>query len=197
MVLKIFNTLTREKEEFIPLDGKKVRFYSCGPTVYWHPHIGNMRSYIFNDLLKRVLTYNGFKVTHVMNYTDVGHLTSDGDTGDDKIEEAAKKENKTATEIAEFYIKTFDEDALKLNIIPPSITCKATDYIKEQIEIIKDLEEKDIAYKTDDGIYYDTTKFDDYAKLGRLNIEGLEELHQVKNVTKLILHYGNSQKNQE
>ena len=177
--LKIFNTLTREKEEFIPLDGNNVRFYSCGPTVYWHPHIGNMRSYIFNDLLKRVLTYNGFKVTHVMNYTDVGHLTSDGDTGDDKIEQAAKKENKKASEIAEFYIKTFDEDALKLNIIPPSITCKATDYIKEQIDIIKDLEDKGIAYKTADGIYYDTTKYDDYAKLGRLNIEGLDSGHRI------------------
>lgn len=179
MKLQIYNTLSRKKEELIPLDDNNVRFYSCGPTVYWHPHIGNMRAYIFNDILKRVLLYNNFKVTHVMNYTDVGHLTSDGDTGDDKIEQAAKKENKKASEIAEFYIKAFDEDALKLNILPPTITCKATDYIKEQIDIIKDLEDKDIAYKTSDGIYFDTTKYDDYAKLGRLNIEGLDQGHRI------------------
>lgn len=175
--MKIFNTMSREKEEFKPMDDE-VGFYSCGPTVYWHPHIGNMRSYIFNDTLKRVLEYNNFKVKHVMNYTDVGHLTSDADEGEDKIEKAAAKEKKTAQEIAEFYIKAFDTDALKLNIIPPTVTCKATEYIKEQIDIIKDLEEKGFTYKTDDGIYFDTTKFDDYAKLGRLNIDGLDTGHR-------------------
>jgi len=178
MEIKLFNTLSRKKEVFKPINDKEVTFYSCGPTVYWHPHIGNMRTYVFNDILKRILEYNGFKVKHVMNYTDVGHLTSDGDTGEDKIEKAAKKENKTASEIAEFYIKAFDDDALKLNILPPTVTCKATDYIKEQIGIIKDLEKKEFAYKTDDGIYFDTSKFDDYSKLGRLNIEGLDEGHR-------------------
>jgi len=176
-MLKLFNTMSREKEEFKPI-GNEVGFYSCGPTVYWHPHIGNMRTYVFNDVLKRVLLYNGFKVKHVMNYTDVGHLTSDADEGEDKIEKAAKKEKKTAQEIAEFYIKAFDKDALALGIMPPTQTCKATDYIKEQIELIAVLEKKGTVYKTDDGMYFDTTKFSDYAKLGRLNIEGLDSGHR-------------------
>lgn len=174
MSLKLYNTLTRKKEKFIPIHENKVTFYSCGPTVYWYQHIGNLRTYIFNDILKRAFMYNGFEVTHVMNYTDVGHLTSDADTGEDKIEAAAKKEKKSAQEIAEHYTKVFDQDCLKLNIIPPDITCKATDYIKEQIDLIRNLEEKGYTYKTDDGIYFDTSKVEDYGKLGRLNIEGLE-----------------------
>jgi len=175
--MKVYNTLTREKEEFRPI-GSEVGFYSCGPTVYWHPHIGNMRTYVFNDILKRVLLYNGFRVKHVMNYTDVGHLTSDADEGEDKIEKAAKKEKKTAQEIAEFYIKAFDDDARSLNILPPTVTCRATEYIKEQIELIEMLEKKGLTYKTEDGIYFETTKFADYAKLGRLNIEGLDSGHR-------------------
>jgi len=177
--MNVYNTLTRKKEEFKPI-GDEVGFYSCGPTVYWHPHIGNMRTYVFNDVLKRVLLYNGFKVKHVMNYTDVGHLTSDADEGEDKIEKAAKKENKTAQEIAEFYIKAFDTDALSLGIVPPTQTCKATDYIKEQIELIAALEKKGCVYRTEDGMYFDTTKFSDYAKFGRLNIEGLDSGHRTE-----------------
>jgi cysteinyl-tRNA synthetase len=179
MTLKIFNTLTRRKEEFLPIEEGKVGFYTCGPTVYWNPHVGNMRAYVIHDLIRRCLTFLRFDVSHVMNYTDVGHLTSDGDTGDDKIEKAAARENKTAREIAEHYIKVFDDDSLSLNIIPPTVTCKATDYIKEQIEIVKQLEEKGYTYITDDGVYFDTSKFPDYGKLGNINVEGLEEGHRV------------------
>ncbi|MEM4271123.1 MAG: cysteine--tRNA ligase, partial [Candidatus Pacearchaeota archaeon] len=148
--------------------------YSCGPTVYWYQHIGNLRTYIFSDILKRVLLYNGFKVKHVMNITDVGHLTSDADTGKDKMELAAEREHKKASEIVEFYWKIFKEDFKKLNIIEPEIWCKATEHIKEQIELIKKLEEKGYTYKTKDGIYFDTSKFKDYGKLARLKKEGLK-----------------------
>jgi len=129
--LKLYNTLTRKKEIFKPLHDRKVGMYSCGPTVYWYQHIGNLRTYIFSDILKRVLLYNGYKVKHVMNVTDVGHLTSDADTGEDKIEKAAKRERKKAEEIASFYFKIFKQDLKKLNIIEPNIWCKATEHIKE------------------------------------------------------------------
>jgi cysteinyl-tRNA synthetase len=174
MKIYIYNTLTRKKEEFIPLK-EEVGFYSCGPTVYWHPHIGNMRAYVFNDILKRVLLFNNYKVKHIMNYTDVGHLTSDADEGEDKIEKAARKENKTAQEIANYYIDVFDKDVDKLNILRASATCKATEYIKEQIEIIKELEKKGYTYITKDGVYFDTSKDKEYGSLGNINIEGLEE----------------------
>lgn len=173
MALKLINTLTRKKETFKPI-GKTVGLYSCGPTVYWYQHVGNMRAYIFNDLLKRTLIYNGFKVKHVMNYTDVGHLTSDADEGEDKIEKAAEKEKKTASEISRFYAKAFEEDSKKLNIIPADIICWATEYIKEQIRLIRILEEKGYTYKTSDGIYFDTSKVKGYGELGRINTEGLE-----------------------
>ncbi|MEM4230778.1 MAG: cysteine--tRNA ligase, partial [Candidatus Pacearchaeota archaeon] len=166
--------LTRKKEVFKPIKDKEVRMYSCGPTVYWYQHIGNLRTYIFSDILKRVLLYNGFKVKHVMNVTDVGHLTSDADTGKDKMELAAEREHKKASEIVEFYWKIFKEDFKKLNIIEPEIWCKATEHIKEQIELIKKLEEKGYTYKTKDGIYFDTSKFKDYGKLARLKKEGLK-----------------------
>ena len=175
MPVKLFNTLTRKKEEFEPIKGKEVGFYSCGPTVYWFQHIGNLRTYIFNDVLKRVLRYNGFNVKHVMNYTDVGHLTSDADEGEDKIEKAAAKEKKTAQEIADFYIKAFEKDAKKLNILYPEVICKATEYIQEQIDLVKLLEEKGFTYKTKDGIYFDTSKIDNYGELANINIEGLQE----------------------
>jgi cysteinyl-tRNA synthetase len=174
MPLKLFNTLTRKKEDFKPIKDKEVLMYSCGPTVYWFQHIGNLRTYIFSDLLKRVLAYEGFKVKHVMNVTDVGHLTSDADEGEDKIEKAAKKEGKRAEEIANYYWKVFREDFKKLNIIEPDIWCKATEHIKEQIELIKTLEKKGYTYETSDGIYFDTSKFKDYGKLALLKVEGLE-----------------------
>jgi cysteinyl-tRNA synthetase len=174
MTLKLFNTMGRTVGEFRPIHDKEVGFYSCGPTVYWYQHIGNLRTYIFNDILKRVLLFDSYKVKHVMNVTDVGHLTSDADEGEDKMEKAAAKEGKKAEDIANFYLKVFREDFKKLNIIEPSVWCKATEHIKEQIELIQKLEEKGFTYKTSDGIYFDTSKFADYGKLALLNIEGLE-----------------------
>ncbi len=172
--MKIYNTLTRKIEEFKPIKKGQVGIYSCGPTVYWYQHIGNLRTYIFSDLLKRVLEYNGYTVKHVMNVTDVGHLTSDADTGEDKIEKAAKKEGKKAKEISEHYLKIFKEDFKKLNIIEPNIWSKATEHIKEQIDMIKRLEQMGYTYKTSDGIYFDTSKFRNYGKLAKLNIKELK-----------------------
>ncbi|MFH1802721.1 MAG: cysteine--tRNA ligase [archaeon] len=175
MELKLFNTLTRKKDVFKPIKKGEVGMYSCGPTVYWYQHIGNLRAYLFADTLKRVLEYNGLKVKHVVNVTDVGHLTSDADEGDDKMEAAARKEGKKAEEIAEFYFKVFREDMKKLNIKEPSVWCKATDHIKEQIGLVEKLEERGFTYETSDGIYFDSSKFKDYGKLAKLRIEGLEE----------------------
>lgn len=180
-----------KKEEFKPI-GETVGIYSCGPTVYWFQHIGNLRTYIFSDILKRVLLYNGFKVKHVMNVTDVGHLTSDSDEGEDKMEKAATKEGKNAEEIADFYWSAFKDDFNKLNIIEPDIWCKATAHIKEQIELIKTLEENGFTYRTIDGIYFDTSKFKDYGKFARVNIDELEagkrvEMGEKKNVTDFAL----------
>jgi cysteinyl-tRNA synthetase len=173
--LKLFNTLTRKKEVFKSIKKGEVGMYSCGPTVYWYQHIGNMRAYIFSDIVKRVLLYNDYRVKHVINVTDVGHLTSDADEGEDKMEKAAAKEGKKAEEIAEFYFAIFKEDLKKLNILAPEIWSKATEHIDEQIELIKKLEKKGFTYKTSDGIYFDSSKFKDYAKLARLRVEGLEK----------------------
>ena len=148
--------------------------YSCGPTVYWYQHIGNLRTYIFSDILRRVLEYNNYKIKQVMNITDVGHLTSDADTGEDKMEKAAKKEGKKASEIANHYLKIFKQDFKKLNIQEPDIWSKATQHIKEQITLIKKLEEKGCTYKTTDGIYFDTSKFKPYARFAKLNVKALE-----------------------
>ena len=173
-MLKLYNTLTRKKQVFTPIKKSHVSIYSCGPTVYWYQHIGNLRSYIFSDVLKRTLLFNGYNVRHVINITDVGHLTSDADTGEDKIEVAAKKEHKSTLEIADHYFSVFKNDLEKLNIIMPDVWPKASEHIEEQIELIEKLEEKGYTYKTEDGIYYDTGKFKNYGKLARLNIEGLQ-----------------------
>ena len=175
MALKIYNTLTREKEEFKPIVDSHVGLYTCGPTVYNYAHVGNLRTYIFEDVLKRVLNYNNFIVKHVMNITDVGHLTGDRDMGEDKIENESKKENKTAWQIAEFYTNKFKDDLTSLNIIYPEIFCKATDNIQEQIEMIKVLEEKGFTYKTSDGLYFDTSKVADYSKLSHQHLDSLRE----------------------
>jgi len=169
-----FNTLSRKIEEFKPINPPNVGIYECGPTVYWYQHIGNLRRYIFGDILTRVLQYNGYEVKRVMNVTDVGHLTSDADEGEDKIESAAKKEHKTAKEISNFYLSVFRDDFEKLNIQEPNIWCKATEHIKEQIELIKRLERGGFTYTTSDGVYFDTSKFKDYAKFARLKIKGLK-----------------------
>jgi len=173
--LYLYNTLSRKKEEFKSIKKGKVGLYTCGPTVYNFAHLGNLRSYIFEDILKRVLAYNGYKIKHVMNITDVGHLTGDRDMGEDKLEIGAKREGKTAWEIAEFYTKAFKEDIKKLNILEPNVWCKATEHIKEQINLIKVLEVKGYTYKISDGIYFDTAKFKNYAKLSRQNLEALKE----------------------
>ncbi|MBI3623846.1 cysteine--tRNA ligase [Candidatus Pacearchaeota archaeon] len=191
-MLKLYNTLTRKKETFKPINPKEVGVYSCGPTVYWYQHIGNLRTYIFSDLLKRTLLFNGYKVKHVMNVTDVGHLTSDADEGEDKMEKAVVKEGKSANEIANFYLKVFRDDFKKLNIQEPSIWCKATEHIKEQIELIKILEKKGYTYKTSDGIYFNSSKFKKYGKLARINVKGLKagkriDLGQKKNKTDFAL----------
>ncbi|MGA2669322.1 MAG: cysteine--tRNA ligase [Ignavibacteria bacterium] len=175
MDIQLYNTLGREKQVFKPIEAGKAGMYCCGLTVYNYAHIGNLRAYIFEDLLKRTLLYNGYDVKHVMNITDVGHLQSDADEGEDKMELGSSREGKTAWELAEYYTKVFQKDLEALNILPPNIWCKATDHIKEQIELIKCLEEKGYTYKTSDGIYFDSSKFHDYGKLALLDIEGLEE----------------------
>jgi len=174
-MLRVYNTLSRKKQVFRPRTDKKVGFYTCGPTVYSYAHIGNLRTYIFEDILKRVLLSNGYKVNHVMNITDVGHLTSDADVGEDKIEKAAQKEKKSARQIAEFYTKAFFQDCQKLNIIPPDIKARATDHIQEDIFLIKELEKKGFTYHTKDGIYFDTSKLKDYGKLTGMNFQKLNK----------------------
>jgi len=164
-MIKLYNSLSRKKEAFIPLKDKKVGLYTCGPTVYWFAHIGNLRTYTFEDILKRVLRYNGYKVKHVMNITDVGHLTSDADTGEDKMEIGAKREKKTAWQIAEFYTQAFKKDLKFLNIEEPDVFVKATDTIKEQINLIKALDKKNFTYKISDGIYFNTSKLKNYGRL--------------------------------
>lgn len=175
MKISLYNTLTRTKEEFKAIDNKKIGLYTCGPTVYNFAHLGNLRTYIFEDVLKRTLAYNGFEVKHVMNITDVGHLTDDADNGEDKMEKGAQREGKNAWDVAEFYTKAFKNDLKHLNIIEPDIWCKATDNIREQIELIKILEAKGYTYGTSDGIYFDTSKFKDYNKLSHLPLEDLRE----------------------
>jgi len=170
-----YNTLFRKKEKFEPFNPSKVGLYSCGPTVYDYAHIGHARTYVFVDVLKRVLEYSGYKVDHVMNITDVGHLTSEADTGDDKVEKKAKIEGKTAWDIAKYYTKDFFDMTGKLNILKPQVICKATDYIPQMIKIIKQLEEKGLTYVISDGVYFDTSKLKNYGKLARLKIEDLKE----------------------
>jgi cysteinyl-tRNA synthetase len=164
-MLTLYNTLSRSKEVFKPVRKKEVGLYTCGPTVYFFAHIGNLRTYLFEDILKRVLTYNKYKVKHVMNITDVGHLTSDDDTGEDKMEKGAKRENKTVWEVARFYTKAFKNDLKLINIKNPSVFIKATDTIKEQIKLIEKLEKKGFAYKALDGVYFDSSKLQSYGRL--------------------------------
>ncbi len=173
--INLYNTLNRKKEEFKPIVKGEVGLYTCGPTVYDFAHIGNFRSYIFEDVLKRVLRYNGYKIKHIMNITDVGHLTGDMDMGEDKLEKSAKREGKTAWDVARFYEEAFMVDMKRLNILMPDKFTRATEYIKEQIDLIKILEEKKYTYVISDGVYYDTSKFENYNKLSHLDLETLQE----------------------
>lgn len=169
-MLKIYNSLTRQKEELKP-HGDMVTMYSCGPTVYYYPHIGNMRAYLFMDNIRRVIKYNGYQIKGAMNITDVGHLTSDADDGDDKMLVASKRENKSPWEIAKFYTDVFMQEAKRLNIDLPENICPATTVITEIIEFVQGLLDKGFAYETSKGIYFDISKFEDYGKLSGKVIE--------------------------
>ncbi len=173
MVLRLYDTYSRNLREFEPLRPPEVGLYTCGLTVYDFAHIGNLRTYLFEDILRRVLEYNGFSVKHVMNITDVGHLESDADTGEDKMEKGSRRTGKSAWELAEMYTEAFRDDLRKLNIREPTIWCKATDHIEEQIEMIECIEAGGYTYRTSDGIYFDTSRLGDYGYLARLDVEGL------------------------
>lgn len=178
--MKLYNSLSKTKEEFKSINDKEVKMYSCGPTVYYYPHIGNMRAYVFMDSLRRILKYNGYAINGVMNITDVGHLTSDEDAGEDKMEVASKRENKTPYEIAEYYTNIFFNDLKKLNIDVPEHITKATEYIDKMIEFIKRIEEKGYTYMLEDGLYFDISKFENYGalsgkNLNQINVGRIEE----------------------
>lgn len=185
MQIRLYNTMTRKVEDFEPITPNHMGFYSCGPTVYWDQHLGNMRTFLNNDILKRMFLANGYDVTHVMNFTDVGHLTSDEDTGDDKMEKGAARENLSVWEIAEKYIKNCLADMDLLNLIRPTYTPRATDHIKEQIELIQKLEKLGYTYEIPgDGIYYDTSKFAEYGALGGQNLSELKAGARIENNAK-------------
>ncbi|MES2088186.1 MAG: cysteine--tRNA ligase [Patescibacteria group bacterium] len=176
-MITLFNTLSGKKEEFKPLKKSEVTMYNCGPTVYNYAHIGNLRAYVFVDILRRTFEYNGYTVKQVMNLTDVGHLTGDSDDGDDKMVRALKREGKPFTlaamrEVADFYSEAFKKDLLALNCEMPHEMPRASDHIAEDIEIVEKLLEKGVAYPTSDGIYFDTSKFPAYGKLGNINLSG-------------------------
>lgn len=171
MDLKLYNTLNKTKEIFKPIDEKEVTIYSCGPTVYKDATIGNMRTNIFQDVLRRVLKYNGYKIKHAMNITDVGHLVSDGDEGEDKMLKSAREEHKSPMEIAEYYTKLFFDDLKSLNIETPEIVCKATQHIQEMLEYVQKLVENGYAYETSTAIYFDVSKLDKYPILTNIDVE--------------------------
>lgn len=168
----IYNTMDRKKEEFVPLESGHVRIYCCGPTVYNYAHIGNLRTYIFEDILRRALEFNGLQVTHVMNITDVGHMTTDEDAGDDKMDVAARRENKSPWEIARYYEDAFFHDTVRLNILRPTLSPRATENVVDMINIIERLKENGYTYSTSEGIYFNTALYPDYGKLARLNLRG-------------------------
>ncbi len=174
MTLKFHNTPTGLVEEFVAINDKKVSLYTCGPTVYDYQHIGNMSAYIHWDVLVRILLANDYEVDRVLNITDVGHLTSDADEGEDKLSKGARREGKTAWEIAEFYTADFLECMKNLNMIEPTNIAKATDYIPEQLNLVRKLKEKGYTYQISDGIYYDTSKFSKYADFAHLNLKSLK-----------------------
>ena len=170
MDIFFYNTLTKKKELFKSLEPKKVKMYSCGPTVYKDATIGNMRTNLFQDTLRRVLEYNGYEVKQVMNITDVGHLVSDGDEGEDKMLKSAREEHKTPMEIAEYYTKLFFKDLERLNVEIPEVICKATDHIEEMLEMVQKIIENGYAYETSTAIYFDVSKLDEYGILSGINL---------------------------
>ena len=198
--MRLYNTLTRKVEEFIPNDKNEVKMYTCGPTVYHYAHIGNLRTYIFEDILEKTLNYIGYPVKRCMNITDVGHLTSDADTGEDKMLKGAKREHKTVLEIADFYTNCFKKDLEKLNIKWPEIVSKATDNIDMYIKMIEKLLNDGYAYENGGNIYFDTSKLNDYYKLTNHKVDeleigvrdGVEEDTNKKNKTDFVLWFTKS-----
>ena len=198
--MRIYNTLTRKIEEFVPNNGMDVKMYTCGPTVYHFAHIGNLRTYIFEDILEKSLNYLGYKVDRVMNITDVGHLSSDSDTGEDNMLKGAKRENKTVLEIAQMYTNAFMEDTNKLNIKWPDTVSKATDNIDMYIKIITKLLEDGFAYSAGGNIYFDTSKLNDYYQLTNHKIDemvvgvrdGVEEDSNKRNLADFVLWFTKS-----
>lgn len=192
MPLRLYDTFTRSVRDFQPLHPPVVGLYSCGPTVYDYAHIGNLRTYLFTDLLRRTLLFNGYAVKQVMNITDVGHLVSDADTGEDKMEAGQRRTGRSAWEMAEAYTQAFQADLRRLHVLEPAIWCRATDHIAEQIAFIAELETKGFTYRTSDGIYFDTSRLPEYGRLARLDIEGLQagarvELGEKRHVTDFAL----------
>ena len=172
--MKLYNTLTRRVEDFTPQDPKRVKMYTCGPTVYSFAHVGNFTSYVYWDLLVRTLQLNGWTVDPVLNITDVGHLTSDADDGEDKMEKGARREGKTVWEIAEMYMNDYLENFRALNLIEPTNICRATDFIEEDKKLVDALDKKGMLYDTTDGLYYDTSKFPTYAEFAHLDLDHLK-----------------------
>ncbi|WP_176081351.1 cysteine--tRNA ligase [Paraburkholderia tropica] len=174
MPLALYDTWSRALRPFTPIRSERVGMYCCGPTVYDHAHIGNLRTYVFEDVLRRVLARNGYTVRHVVNITDVGHLTSDADEGEDKMEKGSRRTGESAWAIARRYTEAFVDDWRALNLLEPDVWCRATDHIAEQIAFIAEIERAGYVYRTDDGLYFDTDKQDDYGFLARLDRAGLQ-----------------------
>ena len=192
MTLHLYDTYERQLRPFTPINTSFVGIYCCGPTVYNFQHIGNLRTYVFEDTLRRALEYSGYDVKHVVNITDVGHLTSDGDTGQDKMEASAQRQGTTAWELATLYTDVFKEDLHLLNVLEPHVWCRATDHIPEQIDAVRTIEERGYAYSTSDGVYFDTEKLNDYGYLARLDVDGLQagarvELGEKRKITDFAL----------
>jgi len=175
MKLFFYNTMTRNTDEFVPLVPNEVGMYACGPTVYNYAHIGNLRTYIFEDILRRALEFAGYSVKHVMNITDVGHLTDDQDEGEDKMVKSSRETGKTVWEIADFYIQAFFSDTDRLNILRPTVSCRATEHIDTMIELIRRLEEKGHTYQAGGNVYFSIDSFPEYGRLGRLKLDDLRE----------------------
>ena len=174
MALQIYNSMGRKREEFIPVEAGKCGFYGCGPTVYNYAHIGNLRAYVFLDTLDRILRFLGYEIKHVMNITDIGHLTGDADEGEDKMLNTAKQRGQSVLEVADFYTKAFFADIEKLNIRKPDVVCKATDHIQEMIDLVKRLEERGHTYMAGGNLYFDIATFPDYGKLANINLDDLK-----------------------
>ena len=174
MALKLFNTMGKKLQEFVPLQQGFCGFYGCGPTVYNYAHIGNLRAYVFLDTLDRTLTFLGYKKKHVMNITDIGHLTGDADDGEDKMLKTAKERQQSVLDIAKFYTDAFFSDIDRLNILRPDVVCKATDHVPEMIELIKKIEENGHTYMAGGNLYYDVSTYPDYGKLANLNLDDLQ-----------------------